>query len=1146
MKPPRPDKRHRKIFVALFLLFAAVFFPSIIFPSSPDHNVLVIHSYNPGFTWTDRINQSIQNRLSSMNNPPEVFIEYMDMKRNEENELFPALYRLFESKYRDVDMDVIIVSDNYAFEFARTFCRDLFGDTPIVFCGINNFQDEMIEEDNHITGITENLPVARTIELALRLNPGLEKMIVITNRQHQTGKAIYSDYLRQSRRYSKQIEFIHWDNIPLETMARNLALMDPETDATLVLNTRLKNIYGNSMDISAASSYLSARSSIPIYSLWEDYMGLGILGGSMISGAEHGRVAGNMAVDILNGKEAFEIDIVRDGGVRTVIDYRQLNRFGFSESDVPSQARIINRAADFYTLGKMEVWAYIAVGLVILGALVFMVLANLARARAQRELYRSQSRLVALFDNAAAGIVTMDMEGTMKEANDTISRMFGYSEKEMLQMNGLDLFLGGEWSLKAGTVQKLTRGEEKEINLERELPRRNGSTFWANIALTAILDRKGEFDSFIAIITDLSERKRMERALIRSENMFRSIIEQSMDGFVLVDDNFIVVEWNQGQEEIFGISRIEALGKYIWEVMAPVIAESVTGDMVRDRITSDPESWSHRSLDFDILCPDGTMKYVQAQNFPINTDRGRYTGGIYRDITSRKTYEQTLAREKELLAFTLRSIAEGVITTDSEGKVTLINDRAATVLGISPEEARDQPLEKVLILYDQENKQYLDNLADTIRRQGYLFSEEGQLYLMSDIVGERIVSISASTILGEDSESLGLVLVINDITEEVRLREGMERMQKLESLGVLAGGVAHDFNNILAAILGNVSLVKQYLSEENEILEIIRDVENASIRARNVTNQLLTFSKGGHPVKKPGDLGRLVRESVHFNLRGSALGIELEIEDDLPSVEFDEAQIDQVLSNLVINAREAMNDEGSLRVRVSTNEVREGDGVSLTPGLYVKVCVEDSGPGIDMDISSRIFDPFFTTKKNGSGLGLASSYSIIQKHDGLLMVEPTDLGGVCLSFLLPARKEEGQAPVDSARNIRRGSGRILYMDDDTMILRFARKSLEYMGYRVDFAEKGEEALQLYKRALKEGDPYGCVVLDLTIPGGMGGRETLSELNKIDPDVRAIVSSGYSNDPVMAQYRENGFRGVVVKPYRIEELSEAIHRVMEEK
>ncbi len=1081
-----------------------------------------------------------------MNHPPEIFIEYMDMKRNDEKEIFPALCRLFHSKYRNVDMDVIIVSDNYAFEFSRSFCRTIFGDVPIVFCGVNNFLEEMIKGHPLITGIIENLPVARTIDLALKLNPRLKNMVVITDTRYQTGKAIYSDYLRQSRRYNQKIHFIHWENVPIETMARSLALMNPETDAALVLNTHMKNLYGDYMDVSAASSRLSPRSSIPIYTLWEDFMGLGILGGSMISGSEHGRMAGKIAIDILKGKPVADIPIVQDGGTRTVVDYRQLTRFGFRESDLPSDTRIINRPPDFYTLGKIEIWAYVVGGLVVLAGLIFMVLANLARARAQRELNRSQSRLMALFNNAAAGIVTMNMKGRINETNETISRMFGYSEKEMLQMDGLDLFLGGEWSLKAGTFQKLIRGEEKEINLERELSRRNGSTFWANIALTAIPEGKEEFDSFIAIITDLSERKRMERALIRSENMFRSIIEQSMDGFVLVDNSFIVVEWNQGQEEIFGISRIEALGKFIWEVIAPVIAQGITGEIIRDRITSDPDHWCHRSLDFDILHPDGTIKYVQALNFPINTDRGRYLGGIYRDITPRRIYEQSLAREKELLAFTLRSIAEGVITTDSDGKITLINDRAAAVLGISPDQARNQPLEKVLILYNQEKKEYLTDLSETIRRLGYYFSEEGQLHLISDIVGERIISLSASTILGEDSESLGLVLVINDITESVILREGMERMQKLESLGVLAGGVAHDFNNILAAILGNVSLVKQYLDEENEILEIIRDVENASIRARNVTNQLLTFSKGGHPVKKPGNPGRLVRESVHFNLRGSALGIELDIEENLPSVEFDETQIDQVLSNLVINAREAMNDEGNLRVRVSPKEILEGDGPSLSPGLYVKISVEDSGPGIDMDVSSRIFDPFFTTKKNGSGLGLASSYSIIQKHGGLLMVEPTDLGGACLSFLLPAREGESHIRVDSARDIMRGSGRILYMDDDTMILRFAKKSLEYMGYRIDFAEKGEEALELYKKAMKEEDLYNCVVLDLTVPGGMGGRETLAELRKLDPDVRAIVSSGYSNDPVMAHYRENGFQGVVVKPYRIEELSETIHAVIKEK
>jgi len=368
--------------------------------------------------------------------------------------------------------------------------------------------------------------------------------------------------------------------------------------------------------------------------------------------------------------------------------------------------------------------------------------------------------------------------------------------------------------------------------------------------------------------------------------------------------------------------------------------------------------------------------------------------------------------------------------------------------------------------------------------------------------------------------------------------------EKIESLGVLAGGIAHDFNNLLNAIMGNIDLALFSPGQSEEIRENLERAEKAALRARDLTTQLLTFSRGGAPIRKTASIAELIRDSADFALRGSNSRAEFVFPDDLWKASIDEGQISQVVNNLVLNAAQAMLQGGTVRISADNVEVASAKAGEMKPGKYVRITVSDEGSGIPREHIKRIFEPYFTTKAKGSGLGLATSYSIVRSHEGSIEVE-SDVGrGTTMRVFLPAslsqqrEGEPGALPVHP-----RGSGRVLVMDDDDIIRQTTGLMLQKLGYEVELAADGGETLDKYKESLNGGRRFDAVIMDLTIPGGIGGREAMELLLSIDPLVRGIVSSGYSSDAVMANYRQYGFAAVLAKPYRKNDLAAVLQKVL---
>lgn len=388
--------------------------------------------------------------------------------------------------------------------------------------------------------------------------------------------------------------------------------------------------------------------------------------------------------------------------------------------------------------------------------------------------------------------------------------------------------------------------------------------------------------------------------------------------------------------------------------------------------------------------------------------------------------------------------------------------------------------------------------------------------------------------------------VMEDITERKMREEELLKTSKLESLGILAGGIAHDFNNILTAIIGNISLARLMAPPESAIYTRLQEAEKGSRRAQDLTQQLLTFSKGGAPIKKVAAIAHLLRDSACFVLSGSNVRCEFSIPDDLPSVEVDEGQICQVINNLVINAHQSMPQGGTIRVKAEPVELgglAGEQGLPLSDGTYIKITIQDEGKGIPEEHLDKIFDPYFTTKTNGTGLGLTTTYSIMKRHDGHISVKSKPGVGTTFSLYLPVTDKKEVCVKHEQAELPHGQGRVLIMDDEELVREVGGSILRHLGYEVDFARDGHEALELVKNVSQGPGCFDVIIMDLTVPGGMGGKETIRLLREINPTVSVIASSGYSNDPIMAEYEKYGFNAVVPKPYRIEHLKQVLHQLI---
>ncbi len=704
--------------------------------------------------------------------------------------------------------------------------------------------------------------------------------------------------------------------------------------------------------------------------------------------------------------------------------------------------------------------------------------------------------------------------------------------------------------------------------------------------LSRISDDSGTVTGTVLILKDISERKQAAEE-IEEQQKFEKLITLISSRYVGITGANLDEEINWTLKEIGTFTGIDRLYIYITDYANNEMylgyewcARGITSRReFADRVNIDSYRWiiDHVTASENVRYPDRDSLPTEAEfvkkemkasgvqtlvNLPIKFG-GQLLGifgldsvrsvmhwknnavellQIISDLIGaaliRRKMEKELRENQERFKSIAEMAPEMIFEADVNGYITFVNKRGFEYFGYSEEEFYTG-FNAVNLVIKSERKTAEEGISRILQGENlrpmefWALKKDGSTFA---------ASFHSEAILRQD-KIIGFGGIIIDISEQKAREQELLKTQKLESIGVLAGGIAHDFNNILTAILGNISLAAMEVKPDTELFAILSDAEQASVRARDLTQQLLTFSEGGSPVKRTSSINHIIKDSTEFCLRGSNVRCDFSLPDDLYRVQIDQNQMSQVINNIIINADQAMPTGGRILVTAENVTIKAKASLALEAGEYIKITIKDFGVGIPKSELNRIFDPFFSTRENSNGLGLAIAYSIVKKHNGAIEVESQPAVGSTFFIFLPTSTEELQTSAGDEMSHTAGAGRVLIMDDEAAVRKLAGRVLERLGYDVEYASNGDEAIRLYLDAIKDNWRFNAVVMDLTIPGGMGGLEAHKKILEIDPEVRAIVSSGYSNDPVMASFQFYGFKACVKKPYRPNQLASVVNTVV---
>ena len=642
-------------------------------------------------------------------------------------------------------------------------------------------------------------------------------------------------------------------------------------------------------------------------------------------------------------------------------------------------------------------------------------------------------------------------------------------------------------------------------------------------------------DSLNNKLSQLNESLEQSKAELKErEKKFESLYNNAPLSYQSLDEDGRFIDVNDVWLRTLGYSRVEVIGKEFGDFLHP--------DWQSHFKTNFP-AFKRRGyvsdVQFKIRCKNGEYKYIAFEGCIGYYPDGKFkqTYCVFQDITDRIDAQIELHKLSQVVKQSPAIIA----ITDLKGNIEFVNQKFSEVTEYSSDEVLDKNFR--ILSFENRNKDSLVEMWKTINSNKLWRGEfqnrkkNGELYWESAVI---------SPIYDNNGKVINYMKIAEDITQQKRFEENLHKNEKLKSIGVLAGGIAHDFNNILTGVFGNISLVKELVDEGSEEYNILNDSEKSIGRASKLTRQLLTFSKGGTPVISDLNIDEFIAEHVDFDLTGSNVKPIFSMEEDIWPIKADKGQISQVISSIVINATQAMPDGGKLMVNLSNCSLKENEVGQLQEGDYIKVSFEDNGVGISSDNIGRVFDPYFTTKEKGSGLGLSIVYSIMESHKGGVQVESIVGEKTIFTIYLPAEKEEVEVVKDGRVEVELDEDRphrILLMDDEEVICNLVSKMLEKFGYDISTVYNGQELIDEYKRSIEIGKPFDLLIMDLTIPGGMGGKDAISHILDINPDAKAIVSSGYSDNPVISNYKDYGFIGILEKPYLIKRMRETIEKYL---
>ncbi len=754
------------------------------------------------------------------------------------------------------------------------------------------------------------------------------------------------------------------------------------------------------------------------------------------------------------------------------------------------------------------------------------------RKKAEEEVRISAAQLRVFITNAPTAIAMFDSGLRYLAYSDRWLEDYGLGKQNLIGRHHYDVFPSIRENEFWKSIHSRCLAGESLKKEEDTFVGAGGNQEWLRWDVRPWFLPSGEIGGILMLTESITARRQVELELRASEERYRNLADMGFES-IFIHENDVIVDLNRTLLELLRYdSKEEIIGKKGLELVVAPQSRELIRERLRARTTGPSEVWCIRK--------DGSQFLAETQAREI-TYQGRPMRLVnIRNITARKQAEEAIAAEKERLAVTLQSIGDGVIATDTAGCVMIMNTVAENLTGWPQHEAMGLPLNQVFQIVHEISRLPCENPVDKVFATGDTIELANHTLLISRDGTERVIADSGAPIRSAEGKTLGVVLVFRDMTEKQKLIVAAQRTQKLESLGILAGGIAHDFNNLLSGIFGYIDIAHAKCKEETLSAYLAKAMATIE-RARGLTHQLLTFAKGGVPIRQTQALFPFVEETVNFVLSGSSVTSRFEVAPNLRPCDFDRNQIGQVFDNLAINAQQAMPNGGVLLVRAENMRLKTNQVDGLPEGEYVRISFSDTGIGIPPEIISRIFDPFFTTKQKGSGLGLATCYSILNQHDGNIEVESESGKGTVFHVYLPTSPNVPATESKPALREVKGRGRFLLMDDEAVIRETLGEMLRMVGFEVITFAEGKAVIDYLKQTPQGLQGISAIMLDLTVPGGMGGREAMVEIRKISSDIPIFVSSGYGDDPVMAEPEKFGIAGSIGKPFRRAALLELLQK-----
>jgi len=1114
--------------LAIYLCFVS----ATLARAEENQRVLILQSYHIGFPWSDSVAEGIRSVLGKEKNV-EIFFEYMDSKRHINKPYLEKLLQLYKDKYEDLSLDVIICSDDDALNFLLKNRDNLFPGVPIVFCGINNFTDSRIAGHTNITGAVENPDVLGTLQIALRLHPGTRQVAVVYD-QTKSGLANAARLRKIAPDLEKQVEFKHLTNMTISELRDALRALPSETVVLHLYFARDKD--GVALSLRETSELVNNNSAGPVYTCWDVSMAYpGSCGGKMVSGYAQGEIAARMVLQILHGESANNIDIIRKSPNVYMFDHAQMNRFGLSKKDLPNDSIIVNEPFSFYETYKGRIWITLGAFVFLLFLIVFFSMNIIRRKQAEQDLLKERTLLKTIIDRIPVMLTHYNPDAKMIYLNKEFEKIVGWKTEEVQDIDMMEkVYPDPDYRQQAMEYMQKASTEWREFRVQSKSGKIIDSE-WSNICM--------EDGTQIGIGIDVSERKKAEEVLRESEEKYSKLFHSNPQWLhisTLEDGRY--VEVNEATKEITGYERDELVGRTSKELGLWADYEE------RSRLVKvAKEQGGFREQEVAFIKKNGEPVSLLWSTAIIEIMGTAYFINSVADITDIKQATAALRESEEKYRTVLESNPDPVVVYDIEGSVTYLNPAFTRVFGWSFEEQIGKKIDNFV---PEENWPETRMMINKVTVLGESFSGlETRRYTKEGNILD--ISISGSCYRDQEGNIAASVINLRDITEQKSLEGQLQKARKMEAMGLMAGGVAHDLNNILSGIVSYPELLLMDIPEDSPMWKPIKTIQESGMRAADVVEDLLTIARGVASGKEILNLNTMVEEYLdsaeHQKLERihPLTAFKTELDSGLLNITGSASHVKKILMNLVTNASEAIEGSGVVTISTTNRYVDEPlkgyEDVRI--GEYAVLSVSDDGSGISAEDLERIFEPFYTKKmmgRSGTGLGLAVVWNCMQDHNGYINVKSSHKGTVFELYFPVTREEVAAEGEEVPLEDYLGHGeKILVVDDEERQREIASGILTRLGYNSETVSSGEEGIEYVKT-----NPVDLILLDMVMPKGINGRKTYEEIIKIRPGQKAIIASGYAKTKEVDKAQELGAGKYIKKPYTLAKVGLAVKGELE--